>query len=231
VAGRPAPIGQPGAGPPACDWPGGCRAALALLREARELAEDAGVRPWEFAVGVEELRATGCTSAGLRWLAARGYAEHARESGPPGPRGRRFRQSGALDLDGRTYFVLTEAGLAVARALNPRDGHAGRPPVSADGRAERPVWDGGCRRLVWRGLVVKRLRGRAPSQEAILAAFQEEGWPPRIDDPLPRTPGREPGERLHDSVRRLNGAQERPLLVFGRDGTGEGVTWEARGAD
>ncbi len=34
------------------------------------------------------------------------------------------------------------------------------------------------------GTLVKRLDIRATNQIAILAAFQEEGWPPRIDDPL-----------------------------------------------
>jgi hypothetical protein len=36
--------------------------------------------------------------------------------------------------------------------------------------------------------VVKEFKLPAPNQETILTAFQEEGWPPRIDDPLPPVP-------------------------------------------
>ena len=49
-----------------------------------------------------------------------------------------------------------------------------------------------------------------------------------MDDPLPMVDGLEPNERLHDTVRRLNRDQVTPLLLFRRDGSGEGVAWEGR---
>ena len=53
---------------------------------------------------------------------------------------------------------------------------------------------------------------RAPNQTAILAAFEEEGWPSRIDDPLT---GRckDPKKRLGDAVYALKEAQD--VIIFG----------------
>ena len=48
------------------------------------------------------------------------------------------------------------------------------------------------------------------------------------DSPLRPVPGRDPQERLHEGVKGLNRGQVERLLVFRRDGTGEGVTWQAR---
>jgi hypothetical protein len=72
--------------------------------------------------------------------------------------------------------------------------------------------------------LVKEYRQRAPNQETILDAFEEEGWPPRIDDPLPRSTRIDPKERLHEAIRRLNHQKARKILFSG-DGTGEGVIW------
>jgi hypothetical protein len=58
----------------------------------------------------------------------------------------------------------------------------------------------------------------------LLAAFEEQHWARRIDDPLP--PGRvDRKERLHDTIKRLNRHQRHRLLHFGGDGTSEGVYW------
>ena len=50
------------------------------------------------------------------------------------------------------------------------------------------MWDPERRELHVAGLIVKRFKWPAVNQEAILTAFAEEGWPPRIDDPLPPHP-------------------------------------------
>jgi hypothetical protein len=57
-------------------------------------------------------------------------------------------------------------------------------------------------------------------------AFEEEHWPPRIDDPLPKNPELLPKRRLHDAIKSLNRNQKRSLIRFMGDGTGEGVRWE-----
>jgi len=63
-------------------------------------------------------------------------------------------------------------------------------------------------------------------QEVILMAFEEEHWPPRIDDPLPVHPDLIPKRRLHDTIKSLNRNQKTCLIRFRGDGTGEGIRWE-----
>jgi hypothetical protein len=75
---------------------------------------------------------------------------------------------------------------------------------------------------------VKRFQVPAASQEAILAAFEEEGWPAEIDDPLPPRPGADPVARLHEAVRGLNRAQVEAALRFRCVRNGQGVSWEPR---
>src|SRR5207247_2274436 len=64
----------------------------------------------------------------------------------------------------------------------------------------------------------------APNQETVLACFQEDGWPLRIDNPLAGATHKEAHEKLRDAVKKLNHNQH--LLAFHLDGTGEGVIWE-----
>jgi hypothetical protein len=57
-------------------------------------------------------------------------------------------------------------------------------------------------------------------------ALEEEGWPPRIDDPLPMVAELDAKQRLHDTIKNLNRHQHRRCLRFFGDGTGQGVCWE-----
>jgi hypothetical protein len=126
-------------------------------------------------------------------------------------------------LTPRSCFLVTEAGLRLLErsvALNGSE----RPGLVA----AVPRWDAGRRTLWYQGKMVKWYRVPAENQETILAAFQEEGWPPRIDDPLGRLTGQDPHQRLHETVKGLNRGQAARLLVFQRDGTGEGVMWAER---
>jgi hypothetical protein len=66
----------------------------------------------------------------------------------------------------------------------------------------------------------------SPNQEAILDAFQEEGWPMWIDDPLSPLPDQPPKRRLHDTIKGLNRNREMELIRFRGDGTGQRVAWE-----
>jgi hypothetical protein len=75
--------------------------------------------------------------------------------------------------------------------------------------------------------VVKRFREPAPNQVAILRAFEEEGWPARIDDPLfGGLNGAQAKQRLHDAIKRLNASQLHQRIRFHGDGTGTGIWWE-----
>ena len=65
-------------------------------------------------------------------------------------------------------------------------------------------------------------------QEAVLSAFEEEGWPPAIDDPLPPQVDQEPKRRLRDTIKSLNTNQLNPILSFRGDGSGLRILWELK---
>ena len=52
-------------------------------------------------------------------------------------------------------------------------------------RGPIPRWDPVTRELWFDGVLVKRFRQKSPNQTLVLAVFQEDGWPPTIDDPIP----------------------------------------------
>lgn len=89
-----------------------------------------------------------------------------------------------------------------------------------------PHWDVATRVLRVGRHVVKQFRVPSSAQEAILAAFQEEGWPPHLDDPLPPVRDGCPKDRLRDAIRHVNANQKNRLLRFRGDGTGQGILWE-----
>jgi hypothetical protein len=205
---------------------------LGLLRQAWEYAEHWQRDPWDFAVEIKRLREWGLTYSDLRWLLCQGLAQHATEYTRPADTGRSFHPGKSLAFTDKTCFVLTAMGLGAARQLA-QDGwgsgqlraDGGRQPVVATAAPVVPQWDRERRELRWAHQLVKRYRLPAPNQETILAALQEEGWPPRMDDPLPRKLGQDPKARLHDTIKNLNRHHVHRLLVFARDGTGEGVQW------
>lgn len=88
-----------------------------------------------------------------------------------------------------------------------------------------PHWDPHRRELWLDGMLVKRFRQPSPSQEKVLLAFQKEGWPPSIEDPLSSSPVQNPKRRLNQTIRNLNRSHRNSLIRFGGDGTGQRVTW------
>lgn len=100
----------------------------------------------------------------------------------------------------------------------------GDVPAAAE-PATLPCWDKALGVLSVGGRPVKRFRVPAPNQAAVLSAFEEEGWPPRIDDPLPPEANVDPKYRLRFTIGRLNHAQQSQGIHFFGDGTGEGVCW------
>ncbi|MCI0462127.1 MAG: hypothetical protein L0Z62_34685 [Gemmataceae bacterium] len=89
-----------------------------------------------------------------------------------------------------------------------------------------PAWDNQRRQLRFGSRVVKRFQRLAPNLELILAAFQELGWPERIDNPLGGS-YKQGHERLRDAIKKLNRGQD--ILRFHADGTGQGIRWEVGG--
>jgi hypothetical protein len=101
----------------------------------------------------------------------------------------------------------------------------GRPCPHGQGDAELPCWNPDSHELTLGGQIVKRFRQPAPDQERILAAFQESGWPERIDDPLPPHGDVVPKQCLHFTISNLNRCHDHSLVGFHGNGTGEGIRW------
>ena len=208
------------------------RAALALLYEAYEYAQELDRSVWDFAVEIDVLRNTGLSNSDFRWLAYNGFVEHAHEVTLINERQRSFRPNTSPIFGRTTSFVLTEAGERAARHTLSRFSFSGNPATvpatsSSGGWDDGPVpqWDRDRQELRVGGVIVKQFKVPARNQELILATFQEEGWPVRIDDPLPQHPGVDSKRRLHDTVNSLNRSHKTRLMRFMGDGRGLGVRW------
>ena len=90
------------------------RAGLALLWQAHMYAQDAGADLWDFALESDRLYETELTISDLRWLVAKGFAEHGRETSVYGDAHRSFRPSRGLNFVRTTCFVLTSRGAEFA---------------------------------------------------------------------------------------------------------------------
>lgn len=210
---------------------------ISLLFEAYLYAMELGCDVWDFAVEIEYLHRAGCTGSEFRWLLSKGFVAHAIENTMPGESKRTFRHfegSPGWTFSHRTCFVLTDAGLAFARdevgdllpwPLGRRQVVKRVQQASVEGEP-RPWWDSQRRQLRLGDAIVKQFRVPASNQTRILAAFEEEGWPVRIDDPLPPNGEQKPKRRLHDTINSLNRSQKQHLIRFLGDGSGQGIRWE-----
>jgi hypothetical protein len=193
---------------------------------------------WEFAIELRCLHRLNVSNSDLRWLVATGLISHSIETTSPSDAERHFKQPARLILCRTTCFVLTPEGAALGRAVWDFDA----PSTAAEGiflrpestslslapplRPLVPTWDRVRQELRVGSIIVKRYRVPASSQEAILAAFEEESWPPRIDDPLPPRSDQSPKRRLQETIKSLNRNQKNQLIRFLGDGTAQGVLWE-----
>jgi hypothetical protein len=216
------------------------KAALRALLESLDYVEDLGGNIWDFAVEISTLRRIKLTNSDLRWLIGRGLVDYALEITSASDSERVFRQPARPLFCKKACFVITTAGVRLAREIRGRNGSGQRanrrtavpPSWSTSVLVPEPLvpkWDRDRQELKVGTLVVKRFKVPAVNQEAVLAAFEEESWPPRIDDPLP--PHREltPKRRLQETIKSLNRNQKRPLIRFLGDGSGQGVRWELWG--
>ncbi len=209
------------------------RAALSLLLEAHEYAIDLDQDAWELAVELEVLRSASLTNSDLRWLSAVGLVEHAVEITGPTDHARQFRRTNLVSVHEPTCVVLTASGVTAVREFCAGAPSAAQERTAASCRvlnAEnvvlQPKWDDQRRQLRVAAEVVKEFKLPSPNQETVLMAFEEEGWPPRIDDPLPPLAQLDPRRRLHDTIKALNRKQKHALVRFMGDGSGEGIRWE-----
>jgi hypothetical protein len=210
--------------------------ALEMLYEAAIYAQDVDHSVWDFSLEIGLLREGGLAHSDLRWLLCKGYLEQAGEVHCGDSKSRRFHPTGSLSFTRSSCFVLTESGQAFVRQslsgiITPTE----EPTIclpsaplrhNSDQFKIKPYWDRDRQELRVGVQVVKQFKVPAPNQEIILAAFHEENWPVRIDDPLPPRPDLEPKRRLHDTINSLNRNQKTELMRFLGDGSGQGVRWE-----
>jgi hypothetical protein len=219
----------------ACPWPGDERRtiALAALVEGRRYATDLQRPVWDFAVDWPQLAAAGLTINDLRWLLAKGYVDLANEIGRTGLRApRRFRATAVGGLSPRTCIAITATGVAFADAQLANAPIDHLPRGSRAPRAKRPPkvphWDAATRKLWFGKDLIKQFKVPAKNQELVLAAFEEDGWPPCTDDPLPPQDGIDSKSRLHDTIIRLNRSHKTKRIRFHGNGNGLAVHWVGR---
>ncbi|REJ67841.1 MAG: hypothetical protein DWQ31_10140 [Planctomycetota bacterium] len=199
---------------------------------------------WEFALELPNLAAAGVSINDLRWLACNGHVDHGEEL-PASSEGRRvFRTYPGLGFTQRSCFVLTASGVQLATQLdglkaNVASTETNSPSYAAFGPRGLtedvavlddeavPFWDQDRRELRLMGALIKQFRLPSPNQETVLQAFEEEGWPTRVDDPLPPVSDIDPKRRLHDTIKSLNRHQKAKRIRFMGDGRGEGILWES----
>lgn len=207
-------------------------AALTLLVKAWHYAASTGQDPWDFAIEIDTLGALGVDHSDLRWMVSRGLIDHAAETAPRGLDTRRFLRTGRFTFTRQTCFILTAQGSREFLVENNGSPAASRPNASVPNQMAsaadpgiRPSWDKNARELRLRGVLVKQFQVPARNQELVLDAFEEEGWPSHLDDPLPPSDELLATRRLHNTITRLNQCQTNPLIRFGADGRGLGVRW------
>lgn len=90
----------------------------------------------------------------------------------------------------------------------------------------KPRYDVATHSLCLGDVSVKRFRQSAPNQQLVLLAFEEQGWPGVIDDPIPHRFGTCPRERVANAIRRLNRSQLGDIVIrFGLADGGESIYW------
>ena len=89
----------------------------------------------------------------------------------------------------------------------------------------KPKWLPEKRQLTFNGRVIKQFRVPSCNQEAVLMAFEEEGWPSRIYDPLIPKNGIEMKRRVTETIKSMNRWHKQKVIRFFGDGTGRGICW------
>jgi hypothetical protein len=218
------------------------KGGLALLWRGFEYARDLDAECWEFAVAGDALYQAGLSAIDLRWLIARGYVEFAPKTASSGGQ-KQFAEKNRPFEGKNTCFILTKAGAALALQVlsqtllpvspilvdnvktEPGADGPNYSMIESNHVPQKPSWGRDRKELRFAGWIIKQFRWAAANQETILMAFEEDGWPPRIDDPLPQKLNQDPKSRLHDTIKCLNRNHRKRLIRFSGDGTGEGVLW------
>jgi hypothetical protein len=210
----------------------GVRTAFRLLLEANSFARDLHCDPWEFAIELADFHAAGVSNAALRWLLQQGFIEHAKETTQKAHSKRAFVQIPNSKFEPLSCFLLCDKGSFLAKeALAPERNGEWRETIclASIDPGSIPDWDPCKRELRLANLLVKQFKQPATDQITVLNAFQEDGWPERIDDPLAPNGHQDSKRRLHNTINNLNRNQRAHLIRFSGNGQGTGIAWKLLG--
>lgn len=203
--------------------------ALHELLAAWQYAEDLGQPMTDFAVEIHGLTGVGLSYSDVRWLICNGYVQHFIDTTRLDQAGRFVDATESLSLSPQSCFVLTAEGVAFAQSMWTSAVDEGRNSDPLND-CVLPSWDAEQRVLRLGKQIVRQFAAHAPAQEQILEAFEREGWPQRIDDPLSPDGDVHPSTRLNKAIHRLNKHVNSPHMHFCSDGSGHGVRWCLDGA-
>ncbi|SRR5579884_4018611 len=91
-------------------------------------------------------------------------------------------------------------------------------------RRSVPRWCARAGTLSWRGTILRRVRIDAVYLRCLLDAFEQQGWPEWIANPLPHQPGMSRKQRLRQTLENLNRGMHLPGIRFHADKGG--VRWQ-----
>jgi len=197
-----------------------------------KLAADCGCERKEFSIFWDELSQMDLRREELKWLLLKNVLEEIECVFDPQESDSFRANSSRLTLG--TMYMITDLGIELveqclsAEKVRRAEFDFAHRQTAPDQSDQQPSWDIERHELRCGGKVVKKFKWRASNQETILSAFEEEGWPAHIDDPLPQAPGIDPRRRLADAIKSLNRHQKVSLVRFCGDGTGQGVLWELK---
>jgi hypothetical protein len=178
----------------------------------------------EIAISLDDLRQRGLADPDLESLVLAGLVE--KLPGPTTATPSSTRRPGRRDATTAESCVIRLTPSGAALVLPSLSAGKKDEPAVAGVPAEIPVWDEVARELWWRSRLVKRFWRYAANQFLVLSAFQTQGWPLRIDNPLPRTSRVNAKARLRETLKSLQRGQNPVVLRFRADGSGLGVRWE-----
>jgi hypothetical protein len=169
----------------------------------------------------------------LLWMLYQGHVEHFRAGGSSTPGEGTLQPVESVLLLESSCFALTDEGDAfTGRFLcslleEQEENREGAWELFVVGKL-LPRYDQTLRRFTWGRHLLKCFRQPAGNQETVLCTAEELAWLAWFDDPLPRTAGINPKQRLHDTINALNRNQKPYLVHFKGDGSGARFGWEMR---
>jgi hypothetical protein len=205
-------------------------AALKLLKQAHDDAEDAQEEPRQFAATKDELLAAGATASDLLWMIRMRYVEHVLDITRDGESRRQFRGATTPQLGANSCFVLTHLGkVCLETKRRERSATMAKPAsrsMPARLPAERISWIKQRHELTVDGKVAKRFKHSAPAQWQALDLFQADGWRGPIEASPTGDPLRDYGQRLRELVKELNQGLDTSLIHFRKDCETDRITFD-----